>query len=103
MSATLVARLRRSTLTRNTLWMLAGQAARTVVQAVYFVLVAQALHPAGYGAFIAAISLVMIAAPFASLGAGNVLIKNVARDPTTLPVQWGNALVIVAISGGALL
>lgn len=99
----LVARLRRSTLTQNTLWMLAGQAARTIVQAIYFVLVAQALHPAGYGAFIAALSLVMIAAPFASLGAGNVLVKNVARDPTALPVYWGNALVIVAASGVGLL
>jgi O-antigen/teichoic acid export membrane protein len=99
----LVARLRRSTLTRNTLWMLAGQAARTVIQAVYFLLVAHALAPAGYGAFVAAMALVMIAAPFASLGAGAVLIKNVARDPATFPVSWGNALVVIAVSGAGLL
>lgn len=99
----LTARLRRSTLTRNTLWMLVGQAARTVIQAIYFVLVAQALHPAGYGAFVAAMSMVMIAAPFASLGAGVVLVKNVSRDPGVLPVYWGNALVVVAVSGAALL
>ena len=99
----LVARVRRSPLTQNTLWMLVGQTARTVIQAIYFVLVAKALHPAGYGAFVAAMSLVMIAAPFASLGADNVLVKNVARDPTTLQVHWGNALIIVAVSGVALL
>jgi O-antigen/teichoic acid export membrane protein len=99
----LIARVRGSTLTRNTLWMLVGQAARTVIQGIYFVLVAHALHPAGYGAFVAALSMVMIVAPFASLGAGPVLVKNVARDPTTLPVYWGNALVIVAVSGIALL
>src|SRR5215510_625540 len=99
----LVARVRRSTLTRNTLWMLVGQAARTVIQGIYFVLVAHALHPAGYGAFVAAMSMVMIAAPFASLGAGNVLVKNVARDPAALPVQWANALAIIAVSGVALL
>jgi O-antigen/teichoic acid export membrane protein len=99
----LVARIRGSTLTSNTLWMLVGQAARTIVQGIYFILVAHALNPAGYGAFVAAMSMVTIAAPFASLGAGNVLIKNVARDPTALSVYWGNALVIVAVSGAALL
>jgi O-antigen/teichoic acid export membrane protein len=99
----LAARVRGSTLTRNTLWMLAGQLARTVVQAIYFVLVAHALRPVGYGAFVAALSLVMIAAPFASLGTGPVLVKNVARDPTTLPVYWGNALVVIVASGVALL
>src|SRR5215813_13945566 len=67
-----IARVGSSTLTRNTLWMLVGQAVRTVVQAVYFVLVAHALQPAGYGAFVGALALVMIAAPFASVGAGNV-------------------------------
>ncbi|TMQ07213.1 MAG: polysaccharide biosynthesis protein [Deltaproteobacteria bacterium] len=102
-AASHLARLRRSTLTRNTLWMLVGQAARTVIQAIYFVLVAHALHPAGYGAFVAAMALVMIAAPFASLGAGIVMVKNVARDPTMLSVYWGNALAIVAASGAALL
>jgi O-antigen/teichoic acid export membrane protein len=101
--AHLAARLRGSTLTRNTLWMLVGQSARTVIQGIYFVLVAQALHPAGYGAFVAALAMVMIAAPFASLGAGAVLVKNVARDPTALAVYWGNALIIVAVSGAALL
>ena len=99
----LVARVRRSTLTWNTAWMLAGQATRTIVQAIYFILVAKALDPAGYGAFVAAMSMVMIAAPFASLGAGNVLVKNVARDPASLPVHWANALVIIAVSGVALL
>ena len=99
----LVERIHRSALTRNTLWMLVGQIARNVIQAFYFVLVAHALQPAGYGAFVAALAMVTIAAPFASLGAGSVLVKNVARDPTTLPVYWGNALVIVAVSGVALL
>jgi O-antigen/teichoic acid export membrane protein len=103
LAASLVARIRRSTLTRNTLWMLVGQSARTVIQGIYFVLVASALHPAGYGAFVAALAMVMIAAPFAGLGAGIVLVKNVARDPTTLPVYWGNALTIVAASGIVLL
>src|SRR5215470_13223732 len=101
--APLVSRIRGSALTTNTLWMLVGHAARTIIQAIYFVLVAKALHPTGYGAFVAAMSVVAIAAPFASLGAGNVLVKNVARDPTTLQVYWSNALAIVVVSGLALL
>ena len=103
LASQLVSRISRSKLTQNTLWMLVGQAARTVIQAIYFVLVAHALRPAGYGAFVGALSMVMIAAPFASLGAGAVLVKNVARDATTLEVYWSNALVVVAISGAALL
>jgi O-antigen/teichoic acid export membrane protein len=99
----LLARARGSALTRNTLWMLVGQIARTAIQAIYFVLVAQALRPAGYGAFVAAMSLVAIAAPFASLGAGSVLVKNVARAPAALAVYWGNALVVIAVSGTVLL
>ncbi|HEY0477143.1 MAG TPA: oligosaccharide flippase family protein [Kofleriaceae bacterium] len=99
----LVARVRGSTLTQNTLWMLVGHGARTVIQAIYFVLVAHALQPAGYGAFVAAMAMVLIAAPFASLGAGSVLVKNVARDPASLAVYWGNALVIIAVSGMSLL
>jgi O-antigen/teichoic acid export membrane protein len=83
--------------------MLVGQAARTVIQGVYFIVVAHALRPAGYGAFVAAMSIVLIAAPFASLGAGVVLLKNVARDRAALPVYWGNALVVVAVSGSVLL
>src|SRR3982751_940603 len=43
------------------------------------------------------------AARCGSLGAGNVLVKNVARDPATLAVYWANALVIIAISGAVLL
>lgn len=83
--------------------MLAGQAARTIIQAVYFVLVARSLNPVGYGAFVAAMSLVMTAAPFASLGAGAVLIKNVARSPSTFPIYWGNALVVTLAAGSTLL
>jgi O-antigen/teichoic acid export membrane protein len=93
----------RRSLAHNTAWMLAGQAARTVIQGIYFILVARSLDPAGYGAFVAASSFVLIGAPFATFGAGLVLIKNVARDPASFPVQWGNSLVVISLSGSALL
>ncbi len=93
----------RTSLARNTLWMLVGQAARTLIQAAYFILVARSLDPAGYGAFAAVMGLVLIGAPFATMGAGLVMIKNVAREQGLFPVYWGNSLLVIGVSGCALL
>src|SRR4029077_18244275 len=71
----------RGTLARNTAWMAVGQGSRVALGASYFVVIARALHPDGLGAFAGAVALVGLAAPFASLGAGNLMIKHVARDP----------------------
>jgi O-antigen/teichoic acid export membrane protein len=87
---------------RNTAWMLASQLARTVVQAVYFVLVARTLGVDEYGAFVAATALVMIAAPFVSLGSGFIMIKHVSRRPETFSRYFSNGLLLVLGSGGAL-
>jgi O-antigen/teichoic acid export membrane protein len=92
----------RGLLARNTVWMAAGQGSRVVLGAAYFVLVARALHPEGYGAFVGAVALVALAAPFASLGAGNLLIKHVARDPRHFRRYWGGALSTTIISGVVL-
>ena len=94
---------RSSPLARGSAQMLVGQLARTGVQAIYFVLLARSLAPAGYGAFVGVLALVSIAAPFASLGGGNLLIKNVARDPTRAATALGNAWLLVVTSGTLLL
>jgi O-antigen/teichoic acid export membrane protein len=90
-------------LARNTAWMLGGQIARTVIQAAYFVLVARSLQVDNYGAFVAASALIMVAAPFVSLGSGFIMIKHVSRDPGTFPRYWGNALSLLLASGGVML
>jgi O-antigen/teichoic acid export membrane protein len=87
---------------RNTIWMTIGQGARVVFQAIYFVVVARALGPDGLGAFAGAVALVAIVAPFASLGAGNLLVKHVARVPDRFARYWGGALSITLASAGAL-
>jgi O-antigen/teichoic acid export membrane protein len=92
-----------SLLARNTLWMLGGQGVRIVLQGVYFLLIARSLGVAAYGAFIGAVSLVALVAPFASWGTGFILVKEVARDRSTFPRYWGGALCVVAISGCVLL
>src|SRR5215469_15223173 len=44
--------LLKSTLARNTGWMLFGQGLRLVIQALYFAMIARSLGTSGYGAFV---------------------------------------------------
>src|SRR5271170_1570990 len=44
-----------------------------------------------------------MARPFASLGSGYLLLKNVSRDKSLFPVYWGNALFALGVSGLLLL
>jgi O-antigen/teichoic acid export membrane protein len=90
----------RNSLLRNTLWMLLSQGLRLVLQAGYFVIIARTLGAEQYGAFVGVTAFVAIAAPFATLGGGNLLIKNVARNRALFSEYWGNALVL--ISGASL-
>jgi len=97
-----VRRFRASTLARNTVWMFAGQGTGLIIQAGYFVVMARALGVKEYGAFVAVAALISLVAPMATLGFGNVLIKHVARDRRRFAECWGNALVVSAVSGAAL-
>jgi O-antigen/teichoic acid export membrane protein len=90
-------------LARDTLWVAFGQVLRAGVQAVYFVLIARALGSRDYGAYVGVLAVVAIAAPFASLGSGNLLIKHVARAPHTFARHWGTALATTLLAGTILL
>jgi O-antigen/teichoic acid export membrane protein len=89
-------------LARNTAWMALGQGSRIILGAAYFVIIARTLGPDEYGAFVGAVALVALASPFASLGAGNLLVKHVARAPELFSRYWGGALSITLVSGIAL-
>lgn len=91
-------RLGKNSLARNTLWMFIAQGLRIILQAFYFVIVARSLGSDGYGAFVGATALVAILGPFASLGSGNILIKNVSRNRALFREYWGNALLMIFIS-----
>lgn len=93
----------KSTLTRNTAWMLVGQGLKLVVQALYFTIIARSLGPRNYGAFVGVAGLVGVLLPFATLGSGFVLIKNVSRDPKQFKRNWGAALLITFLAASALL
>jgi O-antigen/teichoic acid export membrane protein len=87
----------------NTLWMLLSQGLKLVLQGTYFTIAVQALKPEQYGAFIAATALVEIVSPFSTLGAGDVMIKEVSRDRASFPRYWGNALFLNFLSAIVLI
>jgi O-antigen/teichoic acid export membrane protein len=99
-------RLKDSLLAKNTFWMLIGQGGRTIIQAVYFIIIARTLGAKGYGAFVGVVALVSLFTPFASWGTGSLLIKNVARDAQSFHKYWGRALAMTVVSsvilGGVL-
>ncbi|MBW4609710.1 MAG: flippase [Hassallia sp. WJT32-NPBG1] len=99
----LIDRLGQNSLVRNTLWMLFAQGIRLVLQAAYFVIIARSLGVEEYGAFVGATALISILAPFATLGSGNLLIKNVSRNRALFREYWGNALFMIFASGLALI
>jgi hypothetical protein len=70
--------VKRSTLARNSVWMFLGYGMRIIVQAGYFVLIARALGPHEYGAFVGATALIGIVGPFGGIGGGNLLVKIVS-------------------------
>jgi len=79
--------------------MLAGQSAKLVIQAMYFVLIARNLGPQQYGAFVAVTAAAAIVSPFVGNGCGSLMIKNVARDRSVFSEYWGNSLLMTFVSG----
>ncbi|MDQ3951670.1 MAG: oligosaccharide flippase family protein [Actinomycetota bacterium] len=100
--ARILDRLRNSVLIKNTALVLAGQATRSAIQLVYFVVIARALGPGDYGAFVATTALVGLAAPFATMGAGEILVMQTARNPSAFGNYWGRALLVAPASGASL-
>ena len=90
-------------LAKDTLWIAFGQVLRVGMQAAYFVLIARALGTRDFGAYVGVLAVVAVAAPFASLGSGSLLIKHVARTPHTFPQHWGKALATTLLTGTILL
>jgi O-antigen/teichoic acid export membrane protein len=93
---------RSSTLAWNAIHMFAGQSAKLVIQAMYFVLMARNLGPSQYGAFVAVTAASAIVGPFVGNGSGYLMVKNTARDRTLLAEYWGNALFMTIVSGVVL-
>lgn len=83
----------KSTLARNTAWMLVGLGLKVVIQAAYFTVIARSLGAHNYGAFVGVVGLVGVVSPFGTLGSGNLLVKNVSRDRDKFAKNFGLALL----------
>lgn len=90
-------------LAKNTTWAFLGYGIRQLLRGVYFLIIPRFLGAEQYGAFLGVTSLIAILAPFATLGIGNILVKNVARDREVFPEYWGNSLFLSLISGMILI
>ncbi len=96
-------RLLQQPIVRGTLWLLVGRGFRLVLQAAYFVMIARTLGVENYGAFVGTTALVAIVSPFIGLGIDTLLIKNVAKNRDLFSEYWGNALLMVVVTGFGLM
>jgi O-antigen/teichoic acid export membrane protein len=92
----------KSTLARNAVWMLVGQGFKLLIQAAYFTVIARSLGAQNYGAFVGVVGLVGILMPFAAMGSGFLLIKNVSRDKRQFRRNFGSALSTTILSSAFL-
>jgi O-antigen/teichoic acid export membrane protein len=81
--------------------MLAGQGFKLLIQGVYFTVIARSLGAQNYGAFVGVVGLVGILLPFATMGSGYLLIKNVSRDKNQFRENWGRAILTTCLSAAA--
>jgi len=88
----------KGTVARNTVWMILGQGFRLLIQALYFTAIARSLGAQNYGAFVGVVGFVGILLPFATMGSGYLLIKNVALDKRQFRENFGNALITTSLS-----
>lgn len=89
-------------LVRNTGALLLGQAVRVPVLAVYFLLATRTLGVDTYGVLVAVTAAAMIAAPFAGLGGGTLVVKHGAIDPAQTR-RWLGAGLAMSLVGTVVL
>lgn len=96
------ARVKGSTIARNTGWLVLGQMIGLVMQAATFILLARLLGPYEYGAFAGAFAFTMVAAQYTSAGMGTVLLRYVTQDNSKFSEYWGNLLLTSLVVGSVM-
>jgi O-antigen/teichoic acid export membrane protein len=86
--------LRRHQVSRNASWLVAGQSASFLLQAIFFLLLTRLLGVNEYGIFSGALALITLATPYSSLGAGMLFMRYVTTDRSQAGLYWGNALLV---------
>lgn len=80
----------------------AWQVVRIVCQTVTLVILARALGAEGFGLFSGFSAIAIVVGGLAGLGAGHVLLQEVARSPDLFARHWSASIRMVAISGVVL-
>jgi len=75
-----------------------GFIVRLVGQLGYFLLVARALGPSGYGMVASVFALLVVFGAFSGWGSDHVLIRNVTEAPERFGRYFGNALLQLAVT-----
>jgi O-antigen/teichoic acid export membrane protein len=86
--------LRGHQVSRNASWLVAGQLANFLLQAIFFVLLTRLLGVNEFGIFSGALALITVATPYSSLGTGMLFMRYVSLDRSQAGLYWGNALVV---------
>lgn len=79
-------------LTRGTLQLLIGFSFRSLAQIGIFFIVVRTLGVEGYGAYTAILAIATLFGQLHDLGTLSLLVRDAARDPSSLPRAWGRAL-----------
>jgi O-antigen/teichoic acid export membrane protein len=98
----LLVRMETRGLLRDTTHLSIGQGFRLVIQAAYFVLIARALGPDAYGAFVTVVATAALLGPFSGLGTATLFIKNVRSGKREASICWGNGILLTVLSGTLL-
>jgi O-antigen/teichoic acid export membrane protein len=98
----MTARVKGSTLAKNSLWVFSGQGASIIIQALYFLVIARLLTPSQMGLFAGAAAFVTMVASYSSLGSGLVFLRHVSVDPSRRAVFFGNVLLTIGVLGTVL-
>lgn len=96
------ASLRKSSLAKDSFWLLCSKGLNIFIQAAYFIILARTLGPTEYGIFVGITALATMINSFAGWGSSQILVKHVAVDRSSLKYYWGNALVTVLFMGTVL-
>jgi len=97
-----IARVRSSTLAKNSLWIFSGQGASVVIQALYFMVIARLLTPGEYGLYVGAAAFVSMVSSYSSLGSGLVFLRHISRDRSRCAEYLGNILLATGVMGSIL-
>lgn len=86
-------KIRKSTFARNAGWLMAGQGASLLFQAINFVFLARLIGSTEYGVFVGAFAFTNLLAIYCSNGTGYVFLRHVSGRPSEYPAYFGNILM----------